>query len=926
MKRNTKQLLLSYMQSAAKNFAASFSAGQLAEHFAISRNLVSQYLNEMVREGILIKAETRPVLFSLTPDYRTRTIAGQPEDDNRGTSPAAESRGPVVERAGNGEYQDHSEKKDAFVNMIGRWGSMQQVIARCQAAMKYPPHGLPILLNGQSGTGKSYLASLLYEYAKEEGLLAPKGKFVILNCSEYANNPELLTSNLFGYKRGAFTGATQDNMGLIQAADGGVLFLDEVHNLSPSCQEKLFLYMDKGIYHLLGDNAHWHRSTARLLFATTKSPEQALLTTLLRRIPVVVQVPSMEERPVQEKEQLIFYFVRRESDQVGMPIKMSYAYFHVLRTFYFRANVGELKSIIRQSCANAYLEAGDADELLLKTYHLPTRMIEYATMFLPENIRQDDPRIIDPAQQHQTHQAEELIRLYDTMLRDFQENPHRTGDSVEWQAKMMNAMRRYYDFLLFGQENAHKQVKIYEDAVEQISLQLCKKYALQLKNNTLLPLARYLYEQSCHHERVMRWEKNHAQVIDAFYDYLQGQSADECAIADDFAGRIEQCLNLSVSMMNRIILILNVHASNPNLEPSRALGVILCHGYSTASSIADVANKMLGEYLFESIDMPIDRPVEEIVEKMQELVKNRHLVQDIVLLVDMGSLEDIHQSLQGVTRMNVFLVNNVTIKMALNLGERIRRGERLQTAVAKVCEENVSTYRMVENRQREKTILFVSETGLENAAYLAELFQKSMTQHSLLNCQAYDFKQLQRNGGCNAIFEAKEVLCIIGTENPEVEDVPFVPLEALICGGNPVLRKILMTCFTEQEMEFFQHNVMHQFALQNVIKYLTILDADKVLNLVTEALENLERECGLTLSPQAQVGLSVHLSCLIERLVKKLQPTYFAGVKDFCQQHPDFIEKCRKSFTSVEAYYGIELPLSEIAYIYMYGQSGIDDV
>ena len=79
--------------------------------------------------------------------------------------------------------------------------------------------------------------------------------FVQVNCSEYANNPELLTANLFGYKKGAFTGADSDNLGLLHFADGGVLFLDEVHCLNAECQEKLFLYMDQGIYHLVGDNS-----------------------------------------------------------------------------------------------------------------------------------------------------------------------------------------------------------------------------------------------------------------------------------------------------------------------------------------------------------------------------------------------------------------------------------------------------------------------------------------------------------------------------------------------------------------------------------------------------------------------------------------------------------------------------------------------
>ena len=74
-------------------------------------------------------------------------------------------------------------------------------------------------------------------------------RFVSVNCSEYANNPELLTSNLFGHVKGAYTSAEEDQDGFISLANGGVLFLDEVHCLKAECQEKLFQFMDKGIYH-----------------------------------------------------------------------------------------------------------------------------------------------------------------------------------------------------------------------------------------------------------------------------------------------------------------------------------------------------------------------------------------------------------------------------------------------------------------------------------------------------------------------------------------------------------------------------------------------------------------------------------------------------------------------------------------------------
>ncbi len=76
------------------------------------------------------------------------------------------------------------------------------------------------------------------------------------NCAQYASNPELLAANLFGYVKGAFTGAQSDKAGAFEAANGGMLFLDEVHRLDAQGQEKLFTWLDrKEIYRVGGDRA-----------------------------------------------------------------------------------------------------------------------------------------------------------------------------------------------------------------------------------------------------------------------------------------------------------------------------------------------------------------------------------------------------------------------------------------------------------------------------------------------------------------------------------------------------------------------------------------------------------------------------------------------------------------------------------------------
>lgn len=271
-----------------------FTANDLANSLDLSRNTVSQYLNEGLKDESIVKVNSRPVYFfdksALIKKWNVRFMGN--------------------------EFASFdllmAQKEHDFDQLIGYNGSLSSVVEQCKAAMCYPDNGLPIMIYGPTGTGKTLLANTMYDYALHQGVIESNSRFVSVNCSEYANNPELLTSNLFGHVKGAYTSAEEDQDGLISLANGGVLFLDEVHCLKAECQEKLFQFMDKGIYHKVGDNDKWYKSKCRLIFATTENPQDALLKTLLRRIPITVSVPSLKDRPLLEKRELIYRLLEQE--------------------------------------------------------------------------------------------------------------------------------------------------------------------------------------------------------------------------------------------------------------------------------------------------------------------------------------------------------------------------------------------------------------------------------------------------------------------------------------------------------------------------------------------------------------------------------------------------------------------------------------
>ena len=110
------------------------------------------------------------------------------------------------------------EKPDTsvFRNFIGYRGSLMNQISQAQAAVLYPPKGLHCLIYGPSGVGKSYLAELMHSFACGTENFGKNPPYFAFNCADYADNPQLLLAQLFGYNKGSFTGADKDRKGVVE--------------------------------------------------------------------------------------------------------------------------------------------------------------------------------------------------------------------------------------------------------------------------------------------------------------------------------------------------------------------------------------------------------------------------------------------------------------------------------------------------------------------------------------------------------------------------------------------------------------------------------------------------------------------------------------------------------------------------------------
>ncbi len=204
-------------------------------------------------------------------------------------------------------------KQYSFENILGESTAITDAIAM---AKKVAPTDTHVLLLGETGTGKEVFAQAIHQAGSRK-----TKNFVALNCSTFSK--DILESELFGHKQGAFTGANKDQKGLIEEANGGTLFLDEIGEMPLELQAKLLRILETNEFIKIGDTKPT-RSDFRLIAATNKdlqkeSDEQRFRSDLFYRLNVFqIKLPALRER-VKDIEILAKHFVQQYSAKINKP-------------------------------------------------------------------------------------------------------------------------------------------------------------------------------------------------------------------------------------------------------------------------------------------------------------------------------------------------------------------------------------------------------------------------------------------------------------------------------------------------------------------------------------------------------------------------------------------------------------------------------
>ncbi len=242
-----------------------------------------------------------------------------------------------------------------------------------------------VLVRGESGTGKELIAQLIHKLSARQ-----HKSFVVVNIAALPGT--LIESELFGHKKGSFTGAVQDRMGRFEEGHGGTLFIDELGEIDMSVQVKLLRAVQFGKIERVGDNQTIYTDT-RIIAATNQNLEQQIKDRKFRedlyyRLNVItIWIPPLRERRT-DIPMLIEHFLKKNSERLGKTeFRLSKEAFDSLMKYNYPGNVRELENILERACVLARGQNITRQDIMLDT-STPESIIDFNPHDLTEGYEQ----------------------------------------------------------------------------------------------------------------------------------------------------------------------------------------------------------------------------------------------------------------------------------------------------------------------------------------------------------------------------------------------------------------------------------------------------------------------------------------------------------------------------------------------------------
>lgn len=728
------------------------------------------------------------------------------------------------------KINNHTEKENDFEMLIGYNGSLKEKVNLAKSAIVYPPNGLHTMIYGETGVGKSELANCMYEYAIRTGIKEKESPFIVFNCADYAENPNMLMSQLFGSIKGAYTGASENREGLVEKADGGILFLDEIHRLPASGQEILFSLIDRGEFRRLGETNNTRKANVLIIAATTEDPDSNLLDTFRRRIPMVITLPNLDSRPKLERYDIIIKFFEREAIRINKNIIITKEVLYGFMNYKCKSNIGQLKSDIQVSCARAFSKNPDSsDKLIIDVDSLRTYIKESIKdnednlEFSFDRVNLEDTYIdIDEINSNKMCLSEENVdEIYKYAEKELKVLESRQYSHEEIKNIFFERLDRKFNQIKKNNiiEN-RKKIHIMSENLKPETIDIMNKVITVIKNQYRFINNGLYMVLATHIEEAIKRVRNEKNIINPSLENIKENMSEEYDLARYVVTIIENIAKISLpeDEIGYIAYYIYKFCMNEETMDKKVKVVIVTHG-KVGIEMSKVVNQILGTMCTYGIEFPMDMPPQKGIEKVMEDIKTLEFKNDILMLIDMGSLVILGDKIEEELGLKCRVINRVDTILAMEAGKSaVIEGKNLDRIVEDLKKNKY--YSIVSNKNykskdinKKDLVLTLCLSGRGTALSLKNRIEQKLLKENIESIEVKALGVIDDQRIEEKIKELEKeyrIIAICGTLETEINDIPFIPYTDIL-KGNGIDKVIQYSKYgKEEEKENKLENLIYE--------------------------------------------------------------------------------------------------------------------
>ncbi|MBP2098380.1 sigma 54-interacting transcriptional regulator [Enterococcus rivorum] len=885
--KSRKEEILAVLESKTEGM----TAGDVAEELAIDRSNASRYLSELFKERKIAKSDGRPVVYSI-----------RGEED---------------------KVHVDSSSEVTFENLVGVNDSLKISIQQAKAAILYPPRGLHTIIFGETGTGKSLFAECMYHFAIDSKTLPEEAPFVSFNCADYAQNPQLLFGHIFGIKKGAYTGASEDSPGLMSEADGGILFLDEIHRLPPEGQEMLFTFIDKGVYRPLGESSRTYEASVQIIGATTESSE-SFLTTFNRRIPMAITLPSLYARSFDERYEIISLFIKQEANRLQQRIDIEREAILAFMLYDAEGNIGQVKRDLKLVCAKSFLHYRTHNEssLVIRKRDLPLQ-VQKGLLKVKEMADHID-RFVDSKRNYLSFESgsNEVVWSQDPArdMKVYNEIEEKMAilsanelENVDLEELISRDMDAYFQTYVeeLTQNPVHKE--LLPESIWKLTNRLYDIAEKKLER-TYSEKARFAF--ALHLQSTIDRVREGHVIVHPDLNTVRKQLKKEFQVAIDLSSIIEEENDIEIPFdeIGFISMFLSINVGDKEKIYANNVGVVvLMHGDSTASSMLKTAQELLGTETGVAMNMPLTMEVQTMYEKLRSYVSQNKesLSNGMLLLTDMGSLNSFGHMIfeeTGVRTKAITMTSTMIVLEAIRMASVGRSLEDIYQNIQMSFESIIREQFRTSLQSREEIKKAVVVTCFTGEGVAARLYQRIFPVIDEKKVEIIQMQFLEREAfkkHIDSLMEEYEIKAIAGTVDVEYQNIPFFSAYDI---------------FDDEKLNVLKRIAGDEVPIEKIVKSLqetitTVDSLQKLIVMLQKTVHQIQADMHIIVEPGVDAGIVIHLAFLVDAILKGEKSRGFEDLQEFLKKNRLETDVVRTNLMIIEKAYRLSISEAEIAHL-----------